>query len=234
MTGAFVIRPVRAEDEAVVGQIAFQTGFFGDSAARYFPAQRLFALLWVGPYFRGAGQAGCVAEQGGRVVGYVLGAPEPGLYRRALWRVISAGFWRARPTLSPLFRCLTYVGRAARFPSVHADWAAYPAHLHLNLLPEARGHHLGERLLRTHLAALTDAGIPGVQLSTTTENRAALGLYRKLGFHVVTERQTALWTPWLGRPTTQVVLACALSPSQGMAGDRPTTASLASPTDTQR
>ncbi|MFC3832894.1 MULTISPECIES: hypothetical protein [Deinococcus] len=53
-----------------------------------------------------------------------------------------------------------------------------------------------------------------MQLSTTTENRAALGLYRKLGFQVVTERQTALWTPWIGRPTTQVVLARSLSPGE--------------------
>ena len=215
MTEPPVIRPVRGDDEAVVGQIAFQTGFFGDSAARYFPAPRLFALLWVGPYFHGAGQAGYVAEQGSRVLGYVLGAPEPGRYRRALWRVINGGLWRAWPAPEPLLRCLAYLGRAARFPPAHADWDTYPAHLHLNLLPGARGHHLGERLLRTHLAALTAAGIPGVQLSTTSENRAALGLYRKLGFHVVTERQTALWTPWLGHPTSQVVMARSLTPGEG-------------------
>lgn len=82
----------------------------------------------------------------------------------------------------------------------------YPAHLHLNLLPQARGLHLGQRLLAAHLITLAGAGVAGVQLSTTTENAAALGLYHKAGFQVLSTRPTPLWTPWLGRETAQVVM----------------------------
>lgn len=203
------IRPVQLTDQAVVGDIAYATGFFGGSAARYFPAQTLFKALWVGPYFHGAGFAGFVAEVDGQVVGYVLGSPDWSLYRPGLWRAIPAAL-ASRSSLPDVLASLPYLMRATWWRATHADPHLYPAHLHLNLLPEARGHYLGERLLRAHLTTLAGAGVPGVQFSTTTENEAALGLYRKLGFQVLHTRPTSLWEPWLGRETTQVVMGLEL------------------------
>lgn len=208
-----VIRPTRPSDEAVVGRIAYQTGFFGQSAGRYFPDEKLFAALWAGPYFQGAGAACYVAEAGGEVVGYVLGAPDHRGYRWALGRVVARWLGSSRPTRRTL-ASLRYLGRAARFPSPHASWAAFPAHLHLNLLPEARGLGLGRGLLEVHLAALEGLNVPGVQLSTTTENRAALGLYRRLGFEVLASHPTPLWTPWLGHAAEHLVMARRLGPER--------------------
>ena len=57
-----IIRVAHPGDAAAVGDIAFETGFFGSSAARYFPAPELFGVLWAGPYFAGAGAGLWVAE----------------------------------------------------------------------------------------------------------------------------------------------------------------------------
>lgn len=188
-----------------MARVAYLTGFFGQSAQVYFPDRALFGALWAGPYFHGAG-AGCfVAEQAGEVVGYVLGASDHDRYRLALARVVARQVGRAWPTGATL-HSLRYLWRAARHPSPHADWQAYPAHLHLNLLPAARGAGTGRRLLEAHLSVLGGLGVPGVQLSTTTENVAALGLYRRLGFEVLDTRVTPLWTPWLGHPATHVLM----------------------------
>lgn len=94
-------------DQPVVGEIAYATSFFGDSAARYFPAKALFQALWVGPYFCGAGFAGFVAKVDGAVVGYIIGAPDWAQYRRGLWRAV-AEYLFSRPALSPLPACLPY------------------------------------------------------------------------------------------------------------------------------
>lgn len=200
-----MIRPTLPQDREVVGRVAYQTGFFGQSAGGYFPDQRLFAALWVGPYFQGAGAGGFVAEVDGEVVGYILGAPDHRAYQQALTGVVARHLLTARPTLATL-RSAAYLLRAARYPSRHADWAAYPAHLHLNLLPGARRMGAGRRLLEAHLAVLGGLGVPGVQLSTTTENGAALTLYRRAGFSGLSSQVSPLWTPWLGRETTQVVM----------------------------
>lgn len=209
-----LIRPAQPDDQPVIGDIAYATGYFGESAARYFPARRLFRALWAGPYFHGAGFAGFVAEVDSQIVGYVLGAPDWDIYRQGVWRAVPE-IVASCPAPSVLLRCLPYLWRAALWHAPQADVRLYPAHLHLNLLPEARGHHLGERLLWAHLTTLAGAGVSGVQLSTTTENAAALGLYRKLGFETIHQVETPLWRPWLGRQTTQVVMGKRLSPQGG-------------------
>lgn len=198
---------MRVQDEAAVGRIAYLTGYFGESAARYFPARALFELLWVGPYFQGVGVGCFVAELDGQAVGYVLGAPDQASYLRGLKAVLWRRLWRVIPAPGALLPSLYYLLRAAVFAAPRADPALFPAHLHINLLPEARGHRLGEGLLRAHLDELGRVGVRGVQLSTTTENEAALGLYRKWGFQVAARQPTRLWVPWLGRETTQVVLS---------------------------
>lgn len=206
MTSIPVIRPLRPSDREAVGRIAYQTGFFGESAARYFPAQPLFGELWTGPYFRQADMVGFVAVLDGQVVGYIVGTASQRAYHWGVLRTVLSAVWRTLPAPRALLACLRYLLRAGRFAPPHANGALYPAHLHINLLPQARGHHLGEQLLQTFLLALKKRGVPGVQLSTTTENRAALGLYHKFGFQVLVTQFTPLWTPWLSRPAEHVIM----------------------------
>ncbi|MFC4639200.1 GNAT family N-acetyltransferase [Deinococcus hohokamensis] len=215
------VRPVRPGDEVALGRVAYQTGFFGESAEHYFPDAGLFADLWVRPYLHGAGAACFVAVgPGEEVLGYVLGAPGPARYRRALWRV---GRTRLRPRLrrlDPALRAsLRHLIRLARFPGPRADSRQFPAHLHLNLLPQARGQGVGAALLTAHLDGLRALGVPGVQLSTTTENRAALRLYRRFGFREAGRRVSPLWTPWLGHPAEHVVMVLALKSAPAAAPD---------------
>lgn len=206
--GRPLIRPARPGDEARLGEIAYLTGFFGDSAQAYFPDRQLFADLWVRPYLRLDHNVSFVAQVGAEVVGYILGSVNEAEYRRVLLRDLAgtvlpgALIRRYRRPLSGL----PYLTRTLLYPSPHAPEAEFPAHLHLNLLPQTRGLGLGRALLLTFLQRLTDLGVPGVQLSTTDRNRSALGLYRTAGFVVAASRQTRLWTPWLSAPVRQLCL----------------------------
>ncbi|MFC4426235.1 GNAT family N-acetyltransferase [Deinococcus navajonensis] len=212
---AVQVRPVCPDDEVALGQVAYQTGFFGDSAQRYFPDAALFADLWVRPYLLGAGEACFVAVGPDQeVLGYVLGAPDPARYRRALWRVVGTRILpRLRRPDRSFWAGLRHLVRLARFPGPHADARQYPAHLHLNLLSRARGQGAGAALLSAHLEALRALGVCGVQLSTTTENQAALRLYQRFGFQEAGRRVSPLWTPWLGHPAEHVVMVLALNPA---------------------
>lgn len=209
-----LIRPVLPADEARLGRVAYLTGFFGESAETYFPDPQLFADLWMRPYFRLPDAVGFVVQVDGEVIGYVLGAVDEGAYRRALGRVVAGtvlpGLLTRRYT-RPL-AAVPYLIRTLRFASPHAPVGEFPAHLHLNLLPQSRGLGLGRGLLRAFLDRLRELGVPGVQLSTTDQNGAALGLYRQAGFTVSSEEETGLWTPWLGRRARQMCLTLVLKP----------------------
>lgn len=206
------VRPARPSDRDAVADVSFATGYFGRSAGRFFPDRTLFADLWIAPYFDGHGCCMFVAEAEGKVVGYIVGSCDTRAYQRHMARrsVRLAGRW-LRGRYSALGRSVRFLLRSARYPGPAAPWRDYPAHLHINLLPEARGRRLGRALLEAYVTCLQERGVRGVQLSTTVENEAALGLYRSCGFRVYERHRSRLWRPWLGRVTTQVVMVKDLS-----------------------
>ena len=72
-----------------------------------------------------------------------------------------------------------------RIPArAHLAWLAehYPAHLHINVLPEAQSGGWGRRLIETELDALRRAGVRGVHLGVSPTNERAKGFYAHLGF----------------------------------------------------
>ena len=63
-----------------------------------------------------------------------------------------------------------------------AEVDEYPAHLHIDLLPEAQGGGRGRALVETLADALRAAGIPGLHLSMDPANTGARAFYDRLGF----------------------------------------------------
>ena len=84
---------------------------------------------------------------------------------------------------------------SGEYPQV--DLHEYPAELHINLAEAARGLGLGRKLLQACLDQMTEHGIPGIHLKTTTMNAAAIKLYEKLGFELLGRKRTHLWDEWL-------------------------------------
>jgi GNAT superfamily N-acetyltransferase len=105
-----------------------------------------------------------------------------------------------------LWGCIPYLLRLWWFTGRPASLQLYPAHLHINLLAAARGRGAGRKLLARMVQCCREKQLAGIQLSTTGENTAALGLYESFGFKVIRSYRSALWRPWLGRDTTQLTL----------------------------
>lgn len=207
------VREVKPSDFESLGEIAYSTGFFGTSAERFFPSRTLFCDLWVRPYLEGTGCCGYVAEHAvGKPLGYILGTCNLRQYQNWIIAYLPRLLLRAlRGEYPGLLRSLPYLLRMARYPTYLAPPETYPAQLHINLLRESRGLGLGNRLMEAYLSCLRSRNVAGVQLSTTRENTAALGLYQKFGFGVYSEYQSPLWQPWLGRTTSHVVMVLRLS-----------------------
>jgi ribosomal protein S18 acetylase RimI-like enzyme len=60
----------------------------------------------------------------------------------------------------------------------------YPAHLHIDLLPEARGIGAGSQLMRSWLDRLRASGVPGCHLQTMAENTSAIAFFTTCGFQL--------------------------------------------------
>lgn len=202
-----IIRPYRPEDETAVATITYRTGFKGEdlSGRHYFDDRHLFFLLFNAYYTRYERPHFFVAEddESGEVVGYICGSLDSArkdelFMRRMGWRIwlriVAVTLWRYPRTLQTfwimgrMFRTLNKEDRAQLYMQ-------YPAHLHINLLPDFQGCGLGTQLIVHFEAHLIQQGACGLNLGTTNYNRKAIPFYKKLGYQVY--RRTPLQHPTL-------------------------------------
>jgi len=60
--------------------------------------------------------------------------------------------------------------------------ARWPAHLHINVAPEARGTGAAYGLMARWFARLRETGSPGCHLQTVVENTRAVRFFERMGF----------------------------------------------------
>lgn len=68
----------------------------------------------------------------------------------------------------------------------------YPAHLHIDLLPEYQQKGLGRQLIDTLCNHLKSKGVKGVMLSVFVGNKGAIRFYEKCGFTRVKKEITSI------------------------------------------
>ena len=192
MASPIEVRPYRADDRAAVRQICHLTGYMGDPISWQWRDEQSFADLFSSYYTDREPESSLVAELDGRVVGYLLGCRSTariGDPLRPLYaQLVNRGLLVRRGTAGVLWRSGWdgMVEVAHRRPLVkEPNDAAHPAHLHINLLPEARGRGVGRRLVSRWFASLTAGGVPGCQLGTWAENRHAIAFFRSVGFRAL-------------------------------------------------
>jgi len=202
------VRPYRPHDRAAVREICRVTAYGGREPLL---DPRLFTELMTRYFTDFTPGAVWVAEHKERVVGYLAGCFDEAALRRAMTRrivpaavagalarglLLRPAFWRLAIAL-PRFLAAERRGRAV-------DLAGYPAHLHINLLPEARGRGIGERLMAQLCAEAARRGLPGVHASVLEENRSACRFFERLGF-VELARRPVLRPPRHGRLAEKIV-----------------------------
>jgi ribosomal protein S18 acetylase RimI-like enzyme len=181
------IRQATEEDMVALFEICLRTADNGGDASARYSDPRLPGYVWAVPYLKFAPAFAFVLADGGRVVGYALATPDTAAFAEQLerewWPQVRrdvAGFVPARPGDGEILQ------RIAR-PERHPVWllADYPAHLHINILPDAQSAGWGRRMIEVELAALKAASVAGVHLGIAPKNERAKGFYRHLGFEDV-------------------------------------------------
>jgi ribosomal protein S18 acetylase RimI-like enzyme len=200
------IRPYRARDREGVRQVMADTAFFGDPVEVFLEDRDLFCDAFCAYYTDLEPEMAWVAEVGERVAGTLLGCAHTGRMR-ARWRrqvlpPVVKRWLQGRYRAGPLTwrYALAQLLAALRGEHPQAGLDPYPAHLHINVERGWRGRGLGKGLLLAYLDQLRELGIPGVHLSTTSLNRAAVSLYERVGFRLLDSRPTRAWRYWTEAP----------------------------------
>ncbi|GAA4966928.1 GNAT superfamily N-acetyltransferase [Nonomuraea thailandensis] len=181
------IRLARADDPGEIDQlydICVRTAAWGRDASGLLAEHRLLGDIFVGPYLACAPDLAWVLAteevQGtpSQPVGYFLAVADTVAFEdkweHEWWPRLRAQSPR-RPVQpgSPDVWLHSYVENPPRTP---ADITSrYPAHIHVDLLPEAQGNGHGRRLWTTAIKALRSRGVPGVHLGVAARNTNAQG-----------------------------------------------------------
>ncbi|MGH8966570.1 MAG: GNAT family N-acetyltransferase [Actinomycetes bacterium] len=185
-----VIRPYRSADRDDVARICLLTGASGVDATGIYSDDTLVPDVSALPYLEYAPDLAFVVDDGERVVGYVIGVADTAAFIEWSQQAWVPGFAARHPapgastghTPSVSEELLVWLGQhpeVTRIPELDD----YPAHLHINLLPDVQGRGLGRRLIDTFRSALAARGVPALWLGVDAANVSALAFYSRLGFH---------------------------------------------------
>ena len=147
------------------------------------------AAVYLDPYMDLEPGSLFVAATDGYLVGYLDGCLDSAQFPSESERVEKAvREYRLifRPGTAAFFaRAVADVARAkVRREPTAADFddARWPAHLHINVAPEARGTGVADGLMERWLDRLRKSGSPGCHLQTLVENARAVRFFERTGF----------------------------------------------------
>lgn len=177
-------RPPTGADLPALYRICLLTGRAGDDASADHDDPDLLGHLWVGPQAV-ADPALCeVVEDDAGLAGYLVGVGSTSGFEA--W--CEQEWWPALRERYPLGQARR-ASDEALVQSIHRPDVtpagiaeAFPAHLHINLLPRAQGQGIGRMLIERLIDRLERRGIGGVHLGVDADNARAIAFYRHLGF----------------------------------------------------
>ena len=194
----FTIRPFHASDIPALYRICLETGDNGKDATALYQDGELLAHYYAAPYAILEPELCFMLTNAGRPCGYILGTRDSELFARQTEE-------RWFPTLReryPLPAADDKSHDAGMIRTIHCgcpaapELATYPAHLHIDLLPEGQGQGHGRALMEVFIGRLRELGVPAVHLGVGIHNSGAIAFYRRVGFHSI---QEFAWGYLLGR-----------------------------------
>ena len=178
------LRPFRQGDEGDLADVCLRTGDAGADATRLYRSSDLLADVFALPCAAWHPETTFVIDDGSRVVGYVVCAPDTAAFeqwfRYAWWPPREERHQKAAGESTRDAAIIAYARAVGTRPVSFRD--GYPAHLHIDLLPEAQAQGWGRRLIDALGDHLRATGVRGVQLTAGERNSGAIAFYRRLGF----------------------------------------------------
>jgi ribosomal protein S18 acetylase RimI-like enzyme len=201
-----IIRPYRTDDLDSLYAISLTTGLAGQDASSIFEDPSLIGHIYAAPYASLKSELTWVAVDQFGVCGYVVGVEDTAIWESELeqqwWPNLRDSYTNPEDGRhwSPDESHIRMIFQPVRTPA-HVC-GAYPAHVHLNLLPRAQGKGIGAKLLRHWLAAATALGVEAVHVAVSRQNDGGLRFWRRQGFFEIERHRSDDWTVWMGRRTS--------------------------------
>lgn len=177
----YSIRNYNQKDSEYLKRICIKT------AAEIFQGKKITEQALVDVYCRyyieqEAENCFVVVDETDEAKGYILCAKNYSIYKKVF-----------KEKYLKIKNPVTYIMGNFALNSIKDFVKEYPAHLHIDLLPECQGKGYGRRLMELLIEHLQEEGVRGLMLHVSMKNEGARAFYKKCGFQVLyTEKNDVL------------------------------------------
>ena len=192
------IRNAVLSDLPYLYEICLKTGADGKDARAEFSDPWFLGQYYAAPYLVYNARFCFVVENNHIPAGYLVGTDNTTQFNQwfeKIWLPPLRSRYpeeAGRDTASTSAREISMIAQLHRpvftpVPDTSPWIVDYPAHFHINLLPEVQGQGFGTELIAEFIRQLHSDECPGTHLGVSINNTGAIAFYRKVGFTVLSE-----------------------------------------------
>lgn len=183
----FKIRPYHPTDITALYKICLLTANSGGDASKLFSDPDLVGHFFVAPYVQYEPDVAFIVTNDNEPCGYIVGTKDSQKFFEKCesdWLPIL----RNRYPLSSESNNLhdtRIIKRIHEGHFVKKEFMDYPAHLHINLLPETQGQGIGRKIMEIFINNLKEFKVPALHLEVGKTNTGAIKFYERVGFQII-------------------------------------------------
>lgn len=186
---SFNIRPYHPSDLTALYRICLKTGNSGTDATGLYKDPDILGQFYAAPYAVLEPELCFIATKEDIPSGYILGTRDSKNFYQQCEKEWFPVLRKRYPLPaiddeSPDARIIRLIHQGQ---VTHDDLVDYPAHLHIDLLPNLQGQGMGRKLIETFAQKLKVMGVAAVHLQVGKKNEGAVKFYKRVGFHIIKE-----------------------------------------------
>ena len=188
------IRPYQPSDLESIYKICLLTGDSGKDASDKYQDPDILGHFYAAPYAVLEPELTFIVTLDGKPSGYILGTKNSDNFRTKSEDEWFPNLREKYPypkddDVSADANIIRLIHKGYIFKNELAD---YPAHLHVDLLPSTQGKGLGKKIMLTFIEKLKELNVTALHLEVGKKNIAAVGFYKKMGFHEIVEYEHSI------------------------------------------
>lgn len=197
------IRECSLDDLTAIVDICYKTGFMGEdlTGSGRFNDRTLFSYLFClyYPLYEIDNCFIAFDDTKNKIIGYILGSrntieQEKRFMRKMVPKVALRMCAYTIFFYPESFRAVLLFMKNLELKDIEKTvYIEYPAHLHMNILPEYQKRGVGSMLLDTFENHMSNKGVSGIHIWTSNKNVKAIPFYSKHGYEIIYERENKVW-----------------------------------------
>jgi len=188
------IRHYIKSDLPYLYEICLKTGDSGKDATHLYRDSLLLGHFYAAPYAVFHPELTFILAENEKPVGYIIGTDNSQAFyemtEKEWFQSLRAKYPMPNESDSSLDARIIRLIHKGHVPK--PELLSYPAHLHIDILPEGQGRGMGRKLIETFINKLIEMKVPALHLEVGKRNVNAIQFYEKVGFSVIKEYEYSI------------------------------------------